>query len=1081
MAHESFSRHFDFFAHGSDPVVISSADLVFLGAYSRTGDDLVIGRTLESVTVHDYFKPGNHPDIQAPDGATLSNAVVSAMTMFHGGEQYAENAAAAAAPKAIGRVEEVSGTAEAIRSGQNINLHPGDLVYKGDAVQTGADSSLALTFLDGTAFSLAADARMVLNDMTYEPKSLSNSSLLTLVQGSIGFVAGDVAHSGDMKVDTPVATMGIRGTAVKSRVNSDQGKGEFSLLREPDGHVGSIVFYDHRGSGAVLGFLSSASTVLSFEFTNGQLTSKYSPSTDLDNTQDQELTKFLFHIRQLGLDHPLREELGLDQPGGGQGGHGGSPQTPEQEQRQEQGGNAGPPNGDLQHQTAVILTQPLSSTVTTQLTVTGPSMPPNTGVSVSYPTPTVGGTIPVPDPPTLPPGSGGGDTFSLVSTTGTYGTASINSSTGVVTYTETSAPAPGTAPTDTFSVLVKNSQGVTATTTASFVVDGGGSASYATQTVGTTSVTDTPTKVLSPEGGDTYALVNATGTYGTAAIDKSTGAITYTPTVTLLAGQSAPDTFTVTTTDSLGVKTTSTAIFVVDGGGSASYATETVGTTPVTDTPTKVLSPEGGDTYALVNANGAYGTAAIDASGVITYTPSTTTTPAMGTTATDTFTVTTTDSLGVKTTSTASFVVDGGAAVSYTTPTVAGTSPVSDAVSVTTAPGIAVSDTFSLVNAQGTYGTASINALAGVVTYTETSAPPAGTPPTETFAVKVTDSLGVTTSAMASFLVDGGAAVSYTPNVSVGTTAVVDAPTVTSAGAGNDTFALVSANGTYGTATIDSSTGVITYTPTVTLLPGQASPDELTVNVTDAAGVTTTTTATFVIYGPEDPPLPPGQYTISAPTSAIYGFPSDATTNLTLAQPSTFSGQFSGFAGSDTIDLKGFDYSSATFSENYVAAANQLVVTVTEEGKATTLTFDNFDPAKQALKFASDGAGGTLISEAAVGSSASAHVFATSQTIIPAPSVEKSVSISGHSGRGDGDNFTFKPNAGNPVTTDFHAHSANGPTDFAAAAAFHFAPYQALLGNVTETPVGDDASHGAHSVTLDGAHAAQLHASLFLV
>ena len=294
MSHNSFARHSEFFAHGSDTVVVPSSDLVFLGAYSRTGDDLVIGRAFESVTIHDYFKPGNHPNIEAPGGATLSNAVVSAMTISHGGEQFAANAAAAAAPKAIGRVEEVSGTAEAIRSGQTITLHPGDLVYKGDAVQTGPDSNLALTFLDGTAFSLASDARMVLNDMTYEPKSSSNASLLTLVQGSIGFVAGDVAHTGDMKVDTPVATMGIRGTAVRSRVNSDSGKGDFSLLREPDGHVGSIVFYDHRGSGSVLGFLSSASTVLAFEYVDGKLVSNYSPATDLDNNQDQNLTKFLF-------------------------------------------------------------------------------------------------------------------------------------------------------------------------------------------------------------------------------------------------------------------------------------------------------------------------------------------------------------------------------------------------------------------------------------------------------------------------------------------------------------------------------------------------------------------------------------------------------------------------------------------------------------------------------------------------------------------------------------------------------------------------------------------------------------------
>ena len=41
---------------------------------------------------------------------------------------------------------------------------------------------------------------------------MRNGALFTLVEGTFAFVAGKVAHSGDMKIATPVATMGIRGT-----------------------------------------------------------------------------------------------------------------------------------------------------------------------------------------------------------------------------------------------------------------------------------------------------------------------------------------------------------------------------------------------------------------------------------------------------------------------------------------------------------------------------------------------------------------------------------------------------------------------------------------------------------------------------------------------------------------------------------------------------------------------------------------------------------------------------------------------------------------------------------------------------
>ena len=75
---------------------------------------------------------------------------------------------------------------------------------------TNDGSSLVLSLSDGTVFNMGASARMVLNELVYDANSTSNSALISLVKGSFTFVAGQVAHTGDMKVDTPVATMGIR-------------------------------------------------------------------------------------------------------------------------------------------------------------------------------------------------------------------------------------------------------------------------------------------------------------------------------------------------------------------------------------------------------------------------------------------------------------------------------------------------------------------------------------------------------------------------------------------------------------------------------------------------------------------------------------------------------------------------------------------------------------------------------------------------------------------------------------------------------------------------------------------------------
>ena len=107
----------------------------------------------------------------------------------------------------------------------------GDPIYLGDVLSTGAGGQVGIAFSDGTAFDLSSNARMAMTEFIYDPNSTSNSSLLSLTKGTFTFVAGKIAKSGDMKVDTPVATMGIRGTTPRVEI-SDDGTVKFSTLIE---------------------------------------------------------------------------------------------------------------------------------------------------------------------------------------------------------------------------------------------------------------------------------------------------------------------------------------------------------------------------------------------------------------------------------------------------------------------------------------------------------------------------------------------------------------------------------------------------------------------------------------------------------------------------------------------------------------------------------------------------------------------------------------------------------------------------------------------------------------------------------
>ncbi|WP_349631406.1 FecR domain-containing protein [Bradyrhizobium sp. BR 10289] len=239
-------------AHGHVPdgaFVVPDPNLIFNADFKRAGLDLVLSHDGHEFVVHDYFRGDKRAAIASPDGAHLTGDVVNALT---GHVQYAQAGSGAAAAQVIGHVTKLSGSATAVRNGVSVILNNGDNVEKGDVVSTGADSTLGITFIDGTVFGLSSNARMVLNEMVYDPNGSNNSSLLSLVAGTITFVAGETAKHGDMKIDTPVATMGIRGTAVLTQINfvvpagggDPQPQASFQVLVEPNGTTGSYILFD---------------------------------------------------------------------------------------------------------------------------------------------------------------------------------------------------------------------------------------------------------------------------------------------------------------------------------------------------------------------------------------------------------------------------------------------------------------------------------------------------------------------------------------------------------------------------------------------------------------------------------------------------------------------------------------------------------------------------------------------------------------------------------------------------------------------------------------------------------------------
>jgi hypothetical protein len=164
----------------------------------------------------------------------------------------------------IGNVATVTGIATVIRDKNSYPLKVRDDIYLNDVVQTSSNSSLGITFIDATTFNLSASSKITIDNYVYEDGGKQNSGIFDIGKGTVAFVAAAVAKTGDMKIATPTATLGIRGTTgvvdVPENATANTANNvNIKLYPDADGRVGHIDVND-RTSGTRLGALTQASS-----------------------------------------------------------------------------------------------------------------------------------------------------------------------------------------------------------------------------------------------------------------------------------------------------------------------------------------------------------------------------------------------------------------------------------------------------------------------------------------------------------------------------------------------------------------------------------------------------------------------------------------------------------------------------------------------------------------------------------------------------------------------------------------------------------------------------------------------------
>ena len=128
------------------------------------------------------------------------------------------------AQKPIAQIKKVTGQAAVLSSGERRPAKVGDVLFIKDVIETGSDGGIGITFTDNTVFSAGPSSQIALYEFQFDSNDFRGAMLTDKRQGTLAVVSGDIARStpGAMKIRTPTAILGVRGTTFAVQVYGDR-------------------------------------------------------------------------------------------------------------------------------------------------------------------------------------------------------------------------------------------------------------------------------------------------------------------------------------------------------------------------------------------------------------------------------------------------------------------------------------------------------------------------------------------------------------------------------------------------------------------------------------------------------------------------------------------------------------------------------------------------------------------------------------------------------------------------------------------------------------------------------------------
>jgi hypothetical protein len=103
----------------------------------------------------------------------------------------------------------------------------GDPVIRNHRIETSGEGLVQILLADGTSFTVGPNSAVVIDSFVYDPEKNTASLAATMTKGALRFIGGKASKaSGDVKIDTPIGTAGIRGAVVDINLNGQTPDGQ---------------------------------------------------------------------------------------------------------------------------------------------------------------------------------------------------------------------------------------------------------------------------------------------------------------------------------------------------------------------------------------------------------------------------------------------------------------------------------------------------------------------------------------------------------------------------------------------------------------------------------------------------------------------------------------------------------------------------------------------------------------------------------------------------------------------------------------------------------------------------------------